>query len=280
MQKTIYNSENYTSEVRAIFGSIIYEYDIRQANINILYSYGLITDFEYQWLSLAPKQDRQYYIGKKAQMDIHFSTKKKTKSIYNQAISEGVLKARKLLVDTNGVQEQQVLRAAKDSVYVNRPLSLQTTSFDLNNNGRYITFTLRNIFTTYIRFNNGVVLLYGDNANDNNFNVDIKGINDRMIGLHQTFISALIQITYLCGYNKTEALKEWQNVYDDYVHLRCPIDMYREFVASSGFRYKNHVETQYLELPTYLPENFDKTKLDITYNLRILDELYGYIYNT
>lgn len=271
----LYNAEQYTSETRYVFGSIIYEYDITQANINILHSYDLISDFEYQWLQLAPKQDRQYYIGKKAQMDIVYH--RKQKSDINRCITEGVLKARRLLLDSNQVQDDQVLRAAKDSVYINRPLSLQYTSFDLNNNGKLITFTLRNIFDDYIRFSNELIVLISDN--ENNFNIDVKGIKDSNLHLHQPMIATISQLASLRSYNKEASLSEFDRIYQQYVSLQSPIDMYREFNSWSAFRYKNQSLLPEIPAPTYLPENFDRNLLDISYNLNVLRELYTYLYN-
>lgn len=271
----LHNTEQYTSETRYVFGSIIYEYDITQANINILHSYDLISDFEYQWLQLAPKQDRQYYIGKKAQMDIVYH--RKQKSDINRCITEGVLKARRLLLDSNQVQDDQVLRAAKDSVYINRPLSLQYTSFDLNNNGKLITFTLRNIFDDYIRFSNELIVLISDN--ENNFNIDVKGIKDSNLHLHQPMITTISQLASLRSYNKEASLSEFNRIYQQYVSLQSPIDMYREFNSWSAFRYKNQSLLPEIPAPTYLPENFDRNLLDISYNLNVLRELYTYLYN-
>lgn len=271
----LHNAEQYTSETRYIFGSTIYEYDIKQANINILYSYGLLSDFEYQWLQLAPKQDRQYYIGKKAQMDIVYHDKKK--SDINTCITEGVLKARSLLLNSNQVQDDQVLRAAKDSVYINRPLALQTTSFDLNNNGRLINFTLRNVFDDYIRFSNDLIVMITDNSN--NFNVDVKGIRDDVLHLHQPMISAIARLAYLRSFNKQASLIEYNKVFQQYISLQAPIDMYRDFNSWSSFRYKNQSLLNELPAPTYLPENFDRNLLNINYNLNILRELYTYLYN-
>lgn len=271
----LYEQEQYTSETRYVFGSIIYEYDIRQANINILYSYNLISDFEYQWLQLAPKQDRQYYIGKKAQKDIVYYGKQK--SDINRCITEGVLRARQLLLDSNQVLDEQVLRAAKDSVYINRPLSLKFTSFDINNNSRPIVFTLRNIYDDYIRFSNDLIVMISDN--ENNFNVDVKGIKDDNLHLHQPMISAISQLASLRSYNKEASLIEFNNIYQQYISLKAPIDMYREFNSWSAFRYKNKSLLPEIPAPLYLPESFDRSLLDISYNLNILRELYTYLYN-
>lgn len=271
----LYESEQYTSETRYVFGSIIYEYDIKQANINILYSYNLISDFEYQWLQLAPKQDRQYYIGKKAQKDIVYYGKQK--SDINRCITEGVLRARQLLLDSNQVLDEQVLRAAKDSVYINRPLSLKFTSFDINNNGRPIVFTLRNIYDDYIRFSNDIIVMISDN--ENNFNVDVKGIKDENLHLHQPMISAISQLASLRSYNREASLVEFNNIYQQYILLKAPIDMYREFNSWSAFRYKNKSLLPEIPAPLYLPESFDRKLLDISYNLNILRELYTFLYN-
>ena len=267
--------ENYLSEARAVFGGTVYEYDIKQANINILYSYNLISDFEYQWLQLAPKSDRNWYIGKKAQMDIVYNGK--TKSDINRAISEGVLKARRLLVESNNIQLDQILRAAKDSVFVNRTLPLNTLTFDLNGNNRPIVFTLRNIYDHYVRFENGIIIMIADKKSS--FDVEVKGIDDKLLPLHHDFISVLAKLIYIRSYNKEASLKEFNQFYENYVSLKCPVNMYRELSSASGFRYKNNLHLMIQPMPLVLPDDFDKTILDISCNLSILRELYVLIYN-
>lgn len=272
MNKDILTKENYLSETRYVFGSTIYEYDMRQANIHILYSYKLLSDNDYQMLLLAPKQDREKFIGYKEHYDVYYNHRQK--SIYNEAKVEGILKARELLISTNNIEEYQILRAATDSLFVNRALPLENTVFDLNNNGRTVEYVLKNIYDTYLLFSNKEIVLI-KNLPDN-FDVHVIGINDNKVQLHATFLSAISQIAYTRGYNIQGALDEFDRLYEDYVNLHCPVSMYREFNNTGIFRFKNSIKYQIY--PTELPEDFDKSLLDIGYNLQILRELYTYIY--
>ena len=272
MNKDILTKENYLSQTRYVFGSTIYEYDMRQANIHVLYSYNLLSDNDYQMLLLAPKQDREKFIGYKEHYDVYYNHRQK--SIYNEAKTEGILKARELLISTNQIEEHQILRAATDSLFVNRPLPLEHTVFDLNNNGRTVEYALKNIYDIYLLFSNNEIILI-KNLPDN-FDVYVIGINNNKIPLHNTFLSAIAQIAYIRSYNIEAALDEFDKLYEDYVNLRCSVNMYREFNNSGIFRFKNL--TRYQIYPTNLPEDFDKSLLDINYNLQILRELYTYIY--
>ena len=110
---------NYVCPNRFVSGQII-EYDIRQANINILYKYKIIDEKYYNYLAHVPKIQREVIIGNLIKQD---------KNKYN-IIQKGIKEAKCQLFEANNIKEYEVVRIANDAVYVNRSGGLQYTIFD------------------------------------------------------------------------------------------------------------------------------------------------------
>ena len=60
----LWENINYTSEISYLNNIFIYELDIQKANINILYSKGVIDKETYDFLYNSERMVRQVYIGK------------------------------------------------------------------------------------------------------------------------------------------------------------------------------------------------------------------------
>lgn len=265
----------YIFDQQIISGSDIWEYDIKQANINMLYSYGIISYEEYFQLANSPKYVREIYIGKHEQ----FEKTKSKNSITEDTIKKGILEAKNQLLIRNKIQPRNIVRIANDAVYVENPNPLQYTKFDLNNNGIFIEFVCKNHFSTVIKFSNKVVVFFGI-TQDDNFNVDVKGINDETLNyqVNCVFLSLICEILfYKERTDRDTTLRVFNDYYNKYINRELPIDYYREFNSSSAFRLLNQ-NTQLLfhPAPTILSES-DKNKIDISYNINILRELYGAI---
>lgn len=266
----------YIFDQQIISGSDIWEYDIRQANINMLYSYGVISYNEYTQLANSPKYVREIYIGKREQ----FEKLKSKKSITEETIKKGITEAKDQLLMSNKIQPKNIIRIANDAIYVESPNPLQYTIFDLNNNNKFIEFACKNHFSTVIKFSNKVVVFFGIRPDDN-FNVDVKGINDEVLEyqVNSVFLSLICEILfYKERTDKDTTLRVFNDYYHKYINRELPIDYYREFNSSSAFRLLNqNTQLMFHPAPTLLPDSFDKNKIDISYNMNILRELYGAI---
>lgn len=163
---------NYLSEeINFVFGKKIWEYDIKQANINALRATGRIAQNEYDYLANCIKLDREIYIGNKIKSDPSIQ-----KSIY-----EGIDTAKLGFLTSNNISIDSVMRVANDALYVLSPISQQNTV--INVNGFPMTFVLKNVFTTYMKLNNQILFFFSNGSNE--YNVDIKGISDDILQLHQ-----------------------------------------------------------------------------------------------
>lgn len=271
---SLIQKDNYLIPDKILLGKNIYEYDIRQANINMLYSYNMISEKEYYILSRIEKHQREIYIGESIRKEQRAS--KDNKSAMDIMIKEGIKKSKVLLVQYNHIIPDKILRIARDAVYLVQDYPLTTTRFSINNNEKSIEFVLKNIFTSFINLNKTLIFL-GVNS-DGNFVVDVKGIDDQYVPLHQKFLGFICDIVQsLEVADKQTTLRIFNEFYEDYVNLRLPIDYYREFNASSGFKIKGLDQYRLLALNNsqrYLD------KIDINYNLYLLRELYSIILST
>lgn len=267
MSGVLWERINYITDRRLISGSYITEYDISKANINVLYSYNVIDEELYNNLLRVDKQVREEYIGK--QILREQGPKKQNKSITYDTIKNGILQAKKLLFGYNNLYDHEIIRIANDAIYVERPIPLQYTSFDLNKNNKFVTFSNKGVYTSYIKLEQVIIFF---SCIDDSYNIDIKGISNDNLQLHEPFLSFICEMLYyLERSDKKTVIFKYQEFFQQYIEKRLPIEYYREFNFSSAYRIKgSRFMTKFLE-----DKYFDK--IDISYNLFLLRQIYSYI---
>ena len=60
----LWDKTTYTADISYLTNVFIYEYDISKANINILFTKGVINEATYKFLYEAQRMVRQVYVGK------------------------------------------------------------------------------------------------------------------------------------------------------------------------------------------------------------------------
>lgn len=241
---------NYNCPDRYVSGYIT-EYDIKQANINILYKYNIIDKDYYNYLSHVPKIQREVIIGNLIKDD-------KTK--YN-IIQKGIKEAKCQLFDSNNLKEYEIIRIANDAVYVNRINGLKYTTFD------NIEFVPKSTSTNYLRLYN---ILFFINFGEQ-INVDIKGLGEDY-SIHEPLISIIVNIINELQYAGIKtAMKSLSNFIDDYQNGKLDISYYREMNPEALYRVRGG--EFFLSTVTKL-----SPELDINYNLYILRELSSILY--
>lgn len=241
---------NYVVDMRYISGNII-EYDIKQANINILYKYGTIDLEKYNYLANLPKMNREIIVGNMISSD---------KEIY-KTIQKGIKEAKLNLFDANNIKEYEVIRIANDAVYVNRINGLKITQFD------NIQFVPKSVSTCYLNLKN---ILFFINFGSQ-INVDIKGLGPNY-DIHEPLITIIVNIISELQYDGVKpAMKSLENFIDDYLNKRLGVEYYRELNPEAGFRV---IGGKFL-LST-IPILYDE--IDIGYNLYLLRELSSILY--
>ena len=274
----LYMRSTYLINEPLILNANIFEYDISKANINSLYSYGFLSDDEYRLLYDMDKRSREIIIGRKIATkgddDNPYSVEEiDYKMKMAGAIKNGIIKAKQMLFETNNIQDNSVIRIANDAVYVNVPQPLAYTSFDINNNGKFLTFNLKNKFNMVLNLKRVSVFILDDPLSDS-LNVDVKGINDSLLYLHEPFIQFICEIlSTLQSSDKPHTLQIFNSFYEPYVKRELPIEYYREFNYNSGYQISgcNYIISEASES--------EKDKISIDYNLSILREIYALILN-
>ena len=246
---------NYTSDISYLNNVFIYELDIQKANINVLYTMGLLDDATYEFLEKSERMVRQVYVGK-LQKD------KK----YVNALKMGISEAKKKLFEANDIKDYEVLSIKNDAVFIiNRIPS--NTEF-----GR-IKFIPKNVYTGFYKVLNYEFYYYYNNITKEE-RLDIKGMGDTAIEKHKNFfIDFLKDLFYTIQCAGIEvALRLMKDFYLQYINLKLPVNYYRKFdpVSDYHFKTKTIIGTGF---SIYEAGEDQKQALDISMNLRILLEL-------
>ena len=259
MDQGFFNRKNYLLKVPYIFSSYIREYDISKANINILLSQGIINIDQYNYYMQLPKQDRQYQLG----------MLQKNKNI-EKALNNGLSKYRKLFIESNNISIQDILSVKNDAIFLINKIA-NITKFD------NVEFLLKNTYTSYIYLQNKIEVYYSYYKLSDKEIIDIKGINDNTLKLHENYMLDFISyILYILQTDSAEKAIDIISIfYNDYVNRKLDIGYYREFNASSGYM----ICTKYQK---FLASNLDNTEynkrsINISYNMNIIIEIYKYI---
>lgn len=264
---------NYTTPIIYKKGYYIREYDITKANISVLRAYGLISQDKFNQMAMMNKLDREMQIGKQIAQEKLIDDEGQSKT--QKTIQNGIENAKHILFKENHIIDDEVLRIANDSVLVCRHQPLENQVIKLcDSDLSQIFFDMKGLYTTFIRLAK-VVLLFNSQTN----NVDVKGINDSKLPLHEHFLFEICDILRYkeIGDSKV-ALMKYHEFYDDYVKLKLLPEFYREFNSESAYRIKTK-ENSLSEIGKrigmiYIPDDFDLEKLDISYNIFVLRNLY------
>lgn len=255
----ILNKDTYiTPYSRYISGNII-EYDIRAANINMLYKYGKIDINLYTYLANLPKQDREIYVGRMVRED---------RSI-GECYEQGIRDHKVMLAEANNIKVEEIIRIAKDAVYINRPYILQNRIFG------NVEFKIGLMCDVALILSSDLIIFYGVD-NNGNMNIEVKGLG-KSKELHAngmlSFIATLINTVERAGVQ--DGLKLISNFYTSYINKQLPIQFYRQFDSDSRYRVNiSGIGTAAISDESVIT---DLNALDINYNAKIIREIFGII---
>lgn len=254
------NTKNYLNPLLLYsFGYPIVEYDISKANINILRSYGKINDFDYKKLMNLPKEAREIEIGKRIIHDWSLQS----------CIDQGIAKAKYQFLVENNINTSNILRIANDAFYLIGNNTISTTSV-LPSGGEFnIDFAFKKKYNFYIKLNS---VLFFSNNTGNDWDIDVVGIGNENLEMHKEFLTFLCNLSdkYIIG-GKEMAIRYINMIHRSYLSDELNIDFYREFNASSSFRYPIPGSV-YLSLTPLGMKGLDKS-----YNLNLIRTIYSYI---
>ena len=257
-------ARNYLLKIPFLFVPFIWEYDIRKANINMLLAYGIINQDQYNTYLNYPKLDREIAIGNLIRSD------KKIQKYIDRGITDAKYRIMKIYT----LDPNKILRIANDAIYIMSPYQPfeDVTRVPINNDTYEVEFVLKNRFSYYINFNIHNILFFFSLGDDNGYDVDIKGIGNEKLFLHEKFISAICSILVTYEYaGKQSAIDELKEFYNRYINKELDVEYYREFNSFSGYRISTNYETFISNNP------FPMDHIDINFNLNLLRTLYSYL---
>lgn len=251
----VLKSQNYNSSYNLILNSFIREYDLSKANINALYSRGIIDKSMYDNLYSADKFIREKTIGLMIQ---------KNQNIYKE-IQNGIMDAKYQLITKNNIDLEDIVSIKNDAVFV-KNRKLDYTKFGL------MDFNLKNIYTIFMKINRYEFYYYYNSFNKQE-TLDVKGISDDKLIIHKNyfmdFLLALFNTLQVDGI--IEAVNLIQNFSRAYIQRELPVDYYRKFNSESNFDllYEDRLWS------TVNVSHKDIGIIDIRFNYEILRDIYG-----
>lgn len=259
MSKMIWERTNYRADIQFMIDSIIREYDITKANINVLRDANVIPQDTYVYLSQCPKQERQVYIGKLEGSNPHIV----------KILADGIAKARRVFIESNGIQDHEILAIRNDAIVLvgNRPISILDIS-------ERVSFREAARYTSFYRVNH-LDFYYYCNRVENIEVLDIKGLGEDAINLHKNFMLEFLCTLFYCAQIEfiQDAITLLSYFHDNYINKRLSIEYYRELNSQSKYKLNSTMSMQW---PYYLDSATDYDKfnnIDIGHNEEILRKL-------
>ena len=220
----LYENMNYLSTYPFIINNYIREYDLSAANINALYTNGYFDKSTYDLFKSYDKKKREIEIGLLIKRD----------SRVYEIISSEIINAKKLLFESNNIQDNEVLTIKNDAVFIISK-ELVNTVF-----GNY-EFKCKNLYNTYLRILD-LEIYYRDSLNSDDIFFDIKGISDDKLYLHTAMVSLISEVCYrVQRYDKSDNIRFIMNIYENFLHRRLPIEYYRNLDSFSKYTIINNI---------------------------------------
>lgn len=256
---TLWESRNYRAAIPFMFSSYIREYDISKANINALLASGYIDREYYNFLYMLDKKTREVTIGNLIR------TNKEVDSI----IQDGIIWAKRCLFESNSLIDDDILSIKNDAVFVINK-ELKYTEFNP------YKFNLKNTYTAYTMLLD-LEIYYGYNSITGKEIIDIKGINDLKLPLHEHGMIEVIATTLymILSGEINDCLSYLSDIYDKYIKRQLPISYYRNFDADSGYSIISKTVNNVYTLEEISPEYIGA--IDINRNLLVLRNLYSIV---
>lgn len=261
MPSGLWRSINYKTPIRYFVNTYIREYDLSKANVNALFYTGHITQEERDYYLAMDKPEREAKIGLWIRRD---------RSVY-KSIQTGIIEAKRRLVYANDIEDIDVVSVRNDAMFIVGKDLLHTEFPPFK-------FALKNIYTMYIQLAD-LEIYYGDSVDPIsgmvNTTIDVKGIKDQMLQLHQGGMLDLVcDACYRLQREDIRDTMRWiSHMYQLYIDRALPKEYYRSFDSFSGYTIKTFVQTMSL---SEIDNNMVQF-IDINRNLSILRDLMSII---
>lgn len=256
----LFDLDSYTAPIGYVISHFIREYDISKANINILLYKNLISKNQYEYYYNLPKQQRAILVG----------LLQRDNPKIRLGLTEGFGEVRHMFYKENNIHEYQVLSVKKDAIFLIDCIP-KVTKFG------NIEFVNKNIYTSFYNLDKIEYYYYADNNIDK---LDVKGISDNILILHQNYMLDYLKYIFrLAQYGRIiDAIYSIQSFYNSFITYDLDIGYYRELNNRSLFRTKYILNEDRIYINGF-NNNTDIHDIDGSYNVGILMDIYKILMN-
>lgn len=231
----------YTNKtIPKVLDSEIVEWDIKSGNVSIMEYYQLHNQKVIDKLRKLPKEDRVKRVGI-LQRNPNFA----------KALENGFNKMMAEFIVTNQIPSENIISIKRDAIFV------KNHAIAVNQFGTCVEFIPKNRYNHYLKIGNLQFFIGRDK-------IDIKGLNDNVIPLHENGMLQFIRDVCKEGHDYYRVNTYLKEFFTAYKKKELPFDYYREFNESSLYRL---IEMGY-EFTQDNIEESDMDTLDISYNLK------------
>lgn len=224
--------------------SRIVEYDIKSGNTSVMEYFHLRPTTLIEELKRLEKKDRVVAIGKMMREDSEFS--KQLEDSFNRIVE--------LFIRENQLTSDDIVSIKRDAVFV------KMKDVPIRDFGDCVHFIPKNEYVGFIKLKNLEFWIKDRKG------IDVKGINDELLPLHENGILSIIRYVYDSaaefGMDKIRLNKIFSDLLLSYKNRELEFDVYREFTPESKF--KILMMEQFVMMDT-MSETFLE-RCDIRYN--------------
>lgn len=219
---TLYTHDTWKNpSISYLFNTEIIEYDMSEAGFSLIREYDLLPQSVIEKLNTQSKKNRHISIGKIEVRDKILVERKK----------EAFIKAREMFMTANDLEQDHILAIKKDAIFVTKKCPNQKF-------GTYIDFRKKNMYSSYVALTRVVDLLYAVGLDTETSKIDVKGIGDDKVALHEGyFLDILKKYFYKIETSETDAVLTFlRRMVDKYKsHEFNELGYYRDFDQRSGY---------------------------------------------
>ena len=256
MSSSLWEKINYSADCDYLTSTFIREYDIRKANISILFNKGIISQDEYNNYMNMDRMQRQIDIGIRI----------KNNSKLYEIIKDGIIEAKKMFFEVNNIEDNQILTIKNDAVFLINTVP-KITKFS------NIEFVEKNTYTSFYKLNKIEYYYFYDQFTDKEI-LDIKGIGDEILKIHEKYFYEFLCVVFNSAQLDPieETINIISNFYNQYINYKLDVQYYRRFDSTGLYDIKTNF--MYSSFRADYIDESQKYYLDISYNASIIMELY------
>lgn len=253
MSSTLYTKINYTQDVSLLSSCDIYEYDIKKANISVLYNRGQISFSQYEYLYNQPNMSRKVLVGLMERENPNITREKQL----------GIEEAKKYLFESNNIEDYEIISIKNDAIFVTRELT--------NTKYKNAEFTLRNHYNLFLRIFRLEIYYFWNPLTDEE-KLDIKGIRDEVLEIQKDYMIDFFKevLHTFLRYGAADTIVLLKKFYMEYINKTLDIRYYLDLATGE---YKLNTPSIVYNYTSNVPDVNLLPIIDISNNAAILREL-------